>query len=113
MFTNVFGKAVIGAGHRERGAAEVAGAVVGLGLEGTGASDAGLNLADAREIFVELGLIRAADLAGKVGGVALDAVKDALARRLPWLSKRLSNASAGYTSIGNGDAASREEMCEL
>ena len=34
-------------------------------------------------------------------------------RRLPRFSNRLSNASDGYISLGTGESALCQEMCEL
>ncbi len=77
VFANIFGEAVIGARHRERGTSLVARAVVGRVFHRPGALDPFLDLANAGEILVELPLIGAADLPVQFGGVFLHAVENA------------------------------------
>ena len=60
------------------------------------ALDALLHLADAGQVFVELGLVGMADLAvWSAAACSWTRSRMLSVRRLPWLSKRLSNASDG------------------
>ena len=78
VLADVLGQAVVGPGHRDRGPAPVLAALVGRLLRGPHRHDATLDLADAREVLVELGPVAGADLPAQARGLLPDAVEDAL-----------------------------------
>lgn len=78
VLADVFGQAVVGARHRQRGTSLIARPSVGAVLHLAGPLDPLFDLADAGQILVELRAVGPADLAVQVIRVSLHAIKDAL-----------------------------------
>ena len=83
VLADVLGQAVVGPGHRGDGPAAVPARARRPSLRGPHRLGALLDLADARQVLVELGPVAGADLAAQARGLLADAVEDALVAPAP------------------------------
>ena len=77
VFADVFGQAVVGPGHGDHGPIAALGVVAGPVHVGPRPLHAPLHLADAGEVFIQLGPVGAADLPLQRRGLVADPVEDA------------------------------------